>query len=177
MLRILISLLVVLNFQLAAMAENPTTWKTFESPEGGFSISLPTAPIRLKKAYPEQQVVGFACDSKELDCNFTVSYGEPPQLEEGQTNEKYFEEIVADNSVQGMSKLADKRIFTYKDKYSALEATTSPHVKTKDGKEVIEKWLVVVTSKHLIGVRITGPKASIEDKQIAECLSSLKIKE
>lgn len=175
MYRILTTVFIGMLLVFSLSAEEPNSWKTFDSPDGLYSIKLPVTPMSLK---PGEGVQGsfYTCDSKELDCNFVIACAELPKLKEGEPVEKLFEAIIEANSGEhSVTKIIDKKITNWQDKYKALEMTGV--YKDSEKKETFLRSLAVATPKHFIAIQIIGPKKAIEGQQIEECLSSMEIKE
>lgn len=175
MFRTITTLTIAMHCLLFASAEEPKVWRTFDSPDGIFSISLPETPASLK---PGAGVQGsfYSCESKELQCTFTIGCSELPKFNEGQPVEKLFELAIEANSGEhSVTKIIEKRITNWQDKYKALEMTCVH--KKSEVKDTMIRSLAVATPKHFIAIQITGAKSSIEGKQIEECLASLKVKE
>ena len=175
--RFLVSSIAALLVCSTAFPVEPAPWKIFKSPDDRFTMSLPGTPTpKEEKSGPGMRVTVYTCESEELDCRFTVGSDKLPPLQDGETIEKFFDRMAAGLADEdSMMKLVEKKLFKWKDKYPALEVTIAfPKV---ENKEAMIKYYAVATPKDLIMIQIIGAKASIQGKQIEDCLKSLTIKE
>ena len=175
MTRFFLTLVALLQVAESGFAAEPQEWITFEEPSERFSIRLPSTPVPKEICGGgDKKNIYYQCKSEELDCHFDVCVMERPTLQKGETIEKHYEEIAGYLRDDPLVKSLSTKQSRWKGKYPVFEmsilSSTAPD-------NVVEQTYFIATPKDVIVIEFKGPKASIESKQVAECLDSLTIKE
>lgn len=168
------TILIVLLSALAYGLQETVTWPAFDSPEGRFSVVMPTKPAPEVKDVDSAvgKLTLYTYQSSSKGAHFMVSFGDYPT----ETTDAAQMERVLDGVRQGVLKGLNAELI------SENRITMKGHPgrefkarRTMEGSEVVFSWKMLLRGRRLYQLAAVTAKADAESPDISRFLTSFQL--
>lgn len=169
-----ISIVIFLLSTFAFGFQEAEQWPTFDSPEGRFSVVMPTKPKTEVKEVgtPSGKLTLYTYSSSTSAAFFMASFGDYPK----EATDAAHAEAVLDGVREGVLKgLSAELVSEEKTTIGAIPGRAFTAKKTDKDKEYLFQWWICVVGRRLYQLGAVTEKHNADTAGVAKFLTSFKL--
>lgn len=168
-------LFAILLFIVAPKVQSQTEWPTFDSPEGKFSVLLPTKPTVEVKEIDSAigKLTMYAYASENNLGYFLVSFGDYPKEPVDAAQKESVLDGVRSGVVKGLEGTLQSETKITLDGHPGRAFTAKRSV---EGSEVVFNWKIYLVGRRLYQLAAATTTANAEAADVGKFLTSFKLK-